>query len=106
MVSNIPGPTVPLYMRGCPLKATYPVVPLADRHAVSVGMTTFHGQACFGVYADRQALPDVGALAHDIDQAIAELMEGIDDAGRESPTARESNGKALDPVQNGAAALI
>jgi len=37
----------------CPLRATYPVVPLADRHAVSVGMTTVHGQACFGVYADR-----------------------------------------------------
>jgi WS/DGAT/MGAT family acyltransferase len=76
VVSNIPGPSVPLYMLGCPLEATYPVVPLADRHALSVGMTTVRDQACFGVYADRETLPDVDGLAHDIDEAIAELLAG------------------------------
>ncbi len=74
VVSNIPGPTVPMYMLGCQLQAAYPVVPLAEHHAVSVGMTTVHDQACFGVYADRQALPDVDTLAHDIDDAITELL--------------------------------
>jgi diacylglycerol O-acyltransferase / wax synthase len=74
VVSNIPGPTVPMYMLGCPLQATYPVVPLADNHTVSVGMTTIHDQACFGVYADRQALPDVDMLARDIDREITELL--------------------------------
>ena len=74
VVSNIPGPTAPTYMLGCPLQAAYPVVPLADQHAVSVGMTTVHDQACFGVYADREALPDVDILARDIDEAITELL--------------------------------
>jgi WS/DGAT/MGAT family acyltransferase len=74
VVSNIPGPSEPLYMLGCPLQATYPVVPLADRHALSVGMTTISDRACFGVYADRETLPDAGVLAHDIDEAIAELL--------------------------------
>jgi diacylglycerol O-acyltransferase len=74
VVSNIPGPTGDLYMLGCPLQATYPVVPLADRHAVSIGMTTVHDQACFGVYADRETLPDAGTLAHDINDAIEELL--------------------------------
>jgi hypothetical protein len=37
-------------------------------------MTTVHDQACFGVYADREALPDVDMLAHDIDDAITELL--------------------------------
>ncbi len=76
VVSNIPGPPGPLYMLGCPLKATYPVVPLADRHAVSVGMTTVHDQACFGVYADRETMPDADTLADDIDDAIDELLAG------------------------------
>jgi diacylglycerol O-acyltransferase / wax synthase len=76
VVSNIPGPPVPMYMLGCPLEAAYPMVPLADHHAVSVGMTTVHDQACFGVYADRQALPDVELLARDIDDAITELLTG------------------------------
>jgi len=74
VVSNIPGPNVPMYMLGCPLEATYPTVPLADNHAVSVGMTTIHDQACFGVYVDRQAMPDADMLARDIDQEISELL--------------------------------
>jgi len=76
VVSNIPGPTEPLYMLGCPLTATYPVVPLADRHALSVGMTTVRDLACFGVYADRETLPDADMLAQDIDHAIGELLAG------------------------------
>jgi diacylglycerol O-acyltransferase / wax synthase len=76
VVSNIPGPPEPLYMLGCPLEATYPVVPLADRHALSVGMTTVRDRACFGIYVDRETLPDAGLLARDIDDAIAELLSG------------------------------
>ncbi|HXB66233.1 MAG TPA: wax ester/triacylglycerol synthase family O-acyltransferase [Solirubrobacteraceae bacterium] len=76
VVSNIPGPPLPMYMRGCPLQAIYPVVPLADRHTVSVGMTTVGERACFGVYADREALPDADALARHIDEAVGELLAG------------------------------
>jgi hypothetical protein len=74
VVSNIPGPTEPMYLLGCPLEATYPVVPLADQHAVSIGMTSIGERACFGVYADREVLPDAGALAGDIDNALTELL--------------------------------
>jgi hypothetical protein len=74
VVSNIPGPAVPMYMLGCPLQAAYPVVPLADHHVVSVGLLTVNDQACFGVYVDRQALPDADMLARDIDGAITELL--------------------------------
>jgi WS/DGAT C-terminal domain len=75
----------PLYMLGWPLKATYPVVPLADRHAVSIGMTTIRDQACFGVYADRESLPDAGILARDIDQAITELLASASPAHQAPP---------------------
>jgi len=78
VVSNIPGPAAPMYMLGCPLQAVYPMVPLADNHALSVGMITINDQACFGVYADREALPDVNTLAQDIDDAVAELLAGTD----------------------------
>jgi diacylglycerol O-acyltransferase len=75
VVSNIPGPTQPLYMLGCRLTHAYPVVPLAEGHALSIGMTTVQGEACLGVYADRQALPDVDRLAGHLDSAIDELLE-------------------------------
>jgi diacylglycerol O-acyltransferase len=74
-VSNIPGPPETLYMAGCPLAETYPVVPLADRHALSIGMTTVRDQAFFGLYADREALPDVDELGAQLDISVDELLE-------------------------------
>jgi diacylglycerol O-acyltransferase len=77
VVSNIPGPAQPMYMLGCPLEAAYPVVPLADRHALSVGMTSVRDRACFGIYTDREAVPDAGHFARDVDAAISELLAGV-----------------------------
>lgn len=74
-ISNIPGPQQPLYMLGCRLESAYPVVPLADRHALSIGLHTSGGGAFFGLYADREALPDSESLARDIDESIDELVE-------------------------------
>jgi WS/DGAT/MGAT family acyltransferase len=74
VVSNIPGPPVPLYMLGCRLEEVYPVVPLADEHAVSIGLTTVDDQAFFGVYADREALPDADELASAIAESVDELL--------------------------------
>jgi diacylglycerol O-acyltransferase / wax synthase len=76
VVSNIPGPSVPMYMLGCKLGAVYPMVPLADQHALSIGMISVNDQACFGLYADREALPDVDAVAGYIDVAVEELLDG------------------------------
>ncbi|HEY3191844.1 MAG TPA: wax ester/triacylglycerol synthase family O-acyltransferase [Solirubrobacterales bacterium] len=74
-VSNIPGPHEPMYMLGCELEAAYPVVPIADRHAVSVGMTTIRDRACFGLYAASESLPDSDRLAEAVDASIDELLE-------------------------------
>jgi diacylglycerol O-acyltransferase len=74
-VSNIPGPRQPLYMRGCPLVEAYPVVPIADRHALSIGMTTIRDGAFFGLYADPESLPEVGELAVHIGSSIDALLE-------------------------------
>jgi diacylglycerol O-acyltransferase len=74
VVSNIPGPPVPLYMLGCKLEEVYPVVPLADEHAVSIGLNTVDDQAFFGIYADREALPDADELAMAIAESVDELL--------------------------------
>ncbi len=74
-VSNIPGPSQPLYMHGCPLAEAYPVVPIPERHALSIGVTTVGEDAFFGLYADPESLPGVDGLADEIDLAIDELAE-------------------------------
>ena len=75
VVSNIPGPPEPMWMLGCRLRETYPVVPLADRHALSIGFTTVAGGAFFGIYADRDAAPDAELLRDDIGDALDELAK-------------------------------
>lgn len=74
-ISNIPGPPQPLYMLGCRLEKAYPVVPLADRHALAIGMHTNGGRAFFGIHADREALPDSDHLAADIAAELDELVD-------------------------------
>jgi diacylglycerol O-acyltransferase / wax synthase len=74
-VSNIPGPREPMYMCGCELEAAYPVVPIADEHALSIGMTTIGDNCCFGLYAASEMLPDSDRLAEEVDRSIDELLE-------------------------------
>jgi diacylglycerol O-acyltransferase len=73
-VSNIPGPREPMYMLGCELEEVYPVVPVSDAHAVSIGLTTIKDRAFFGIYADCQSLPDADLLARGIGESIDELL--------------------------------
>ena len=72
-ISNIPGPTVPLYMLGARLEEAYPVVPLSEDHALSVGVFGYEEHAHFGFYADPGALPDVRELPAAIEAEISAL---------------------------------
>jgi diacylglycerol O-acyltransferase / wax synthase len=75
VVSNIPGPREPLWMRGCPLREVYPIVPIADGHALSIGVTTLEDEMFFGLYADRKLMPDTDRLAKHIGDEIDLLLE-------------------------------
>ena len=72
-VSNVPGPPVPLYMLGAELLEAHPVVPLAERHALSVGIFTHLEKLHFGLYADPEAFPQVSDLPRALETALCEL---------------------------------
>jgi diacylglycerol O-acyltransferase len=74
-ISNIPGPNVPLYLMGCEVRRAYPIVPLTEGHGISIGMTTIHERACFGIYAQAELAADAERIARGIDEAIDELLE-------------------------------
>jgi diacylglycerol O-acyltransferase len=73
-ISSIPGPAVTRYMLGCRLREVHSAVPLAERHALSIGVVMVAGQACFGIYADAETLPDADALREDLDASFDELL--------------------------------
>jgi uncharacterized protein DUF1298 len=63
-----------MWMHGCRLEGAHPVIPLSDRHAMSIGLTTIGDGAHFGIYADRKRIPDADLVANRIDLAIDELL--------------------------------
>jgi WS/DGAT/MGAT family acyltransferase len=99
VVSNIPGPGVPLWLHGCLLQQAYPVVPLAAEHALSIGVTTVRDAACFGFYADRKALPDASDLPDRVDAAIEELLR-VTGGPRLRPVPPPAAGWSREPALN------
>ena len=75
VVSNVPGPQQPLYAGPARMLAAYPVVPLAKGQALSIGVTSYDGRVCYGLNADRDAMPDLDVIAQCLEDALAELSE-------------------------------
>jgi diacylglycerol O-acyltransferase len=75
VVTNVPGPQVPLYAAGSRMLEVFPVVPLARGQGLSIGMTSYDGHVYVGLNADRDSVGDVDVLADLIEQEVAELVE-------------------------------
>ena len=75
VVSNVPGPQVPLYIGGARLVAAYPVMPLAPKVGLSVAVTSLAGTLAFGFTGDWDTVPDVEVLAGGLDESIEELTK-------------------------------
>jgi diacylglycerol O-acyltransferase len=73
-VSSVPGPAVTRYLRGRRLDTVHPSVPLAGRHALSIGVVTVAGNACVGITADPDTLPDADELSEHLSAAFDELL--------------------------------
>jgi diacylglycerol O-acyltransferase / wax synthase len=73
-ISNIPGPRVPLYMLGAELIESHPVVPIAEGHALSIGVFTHMDNLHFGLYADPDAFAQVDDLPQALDTSLRELL--------------------------------
>ena len=76
VVTNVPGPQVPLYLLGRRLRALYPVVPITGRQALGIAVMSYDGRLGFGLLADYDALPDVDVLATELRAAIDALAAG------------------------------
>jgi len=72
-VSNVPGPRVPVFLRGCELMEAAPVIPLSDGHALSIGIFTYRDGVTFSVYADPVALPEAEVFPAALNAAVLEL---------------------------------
>ena len=75
IVTNIPGPDAPLYLRGSRLRAAYPQVPLFEHQGLGIAVFSVDGRLCFGFHADPGVLPDLAPLVEATRAAFTELCQ-------------------------------
>lgn len=74
VITNVPGPQRPLYAAGSRMLAAYPCVPLTQNQALSMGLISYDGGVYLGLYADRDALPDLDVLVTCLQESAEELL--------------------------------
>jgi WS/DGAT/MGAT family acyltransferase len=74
IVTNIPGPQMPLYVLGRQLEDLFPVAFLPKGHALAIAIMSYNGGLDYGLLGDYDALPDIDLIAEGIEEALAELL--------------------------------
>ncbi len=86
IVTNVPGPQLPLYVCGREMQDAFPVAFLPERHALAVAIMSYNGAINFGLLGDLDALPDIDLIAQRIGDELATLValagERLAPAGR------------------------
>lgn len=97
-ISNVPGPTVPLYMAGAKMLTNYPTSIVVHGVALNITVQTYNESLEFGLIACGRAMPEVAELARHVQAAFDEfqaLPATVDAPPAAAPTAKPSPQKAV-----------
>lgn len=98
IVTNVPGPQIPLYVLGRELQDVFPVAFLPAKHALAVAIMSYNGAINFGLLADYEALEDAERIGEAIAGAVEELVEA---AAAEAPSPRPRRASAAETEARG-----
>ena len=74
VISNVPGPPVPLYMAGARMLSNYPTSIVVHGLALNITVQSYDQSLDFGLIADAAAMPDVDELAEAIRIVYDDLL--------------------------------
>jgi WS/DGAT/MGAT family acyltransferase len=74
VVSNVPGPQLPLYFLGSEVKAMYPLGPIFHGSGLNITVMSLNGKLDVGIVSCPELLPDLWDLADDFEVALEELL--------------------------------
>ena len=76
-ISNVPGPSQPLYIAGHQVLATYPVSAIMHGQGLNITVISYLGGLHFGLIADRALVPDLDVLAEYLAEELEELAAQV-----------------------------
>ena len=95
VVTNVPGPQMPLFLLGRRAVDPFPMVPLAKNQGLGIAVMSYDGRMNFGLVGDFDALSDIDDLADDLHASLAELAGA---AGVTLTERTEEGGRASAPA--------
>ncbi len=78
VISNVPGPPMPLYFAGAQLTALYPLGPIFDGAALNITVLSYMDDVDWGFIANPDTVPALWDLAHAVPEALAELKKAAE----------------------------
>jgi len=85
IVSNVPGPDVPLFLAGARMTSLHPIGPIVEGVGVNMTVFSYLDSVHVGVQACRDLVPDVDVLARAMEEALVELVAEVDRRARPVP---------------------
>jgi len=75
IVSNVPGPQIPMYLAGAKLTHQYGLAPLSNGMGLFIATPSYNGTMSFCVTSDRNIMPDVEFFRQCIEKAFQLLRD-------------------------------
>jgi len=75
VVTNVPGPPIPLYLLGCRALNMQPLVPLFPGVGIGLALLSYNGTLFWGFLADYDLVPDLDRFVDDVRDSRAALEE-------------------------------
>jgi WS/DGAT/MGAT family acyltransferase len=83
VVSNAPGPPVPMYLAGTRLLELFPMMPTMGNLTLVVAVLSYAGQLNLTAVADRDGCPDLEVFAQGVRSALDDLARSVPGPGAE-----------------------
>lgn len=77
VITNIPGPPVPLYLLGSRVLRTYPYVEVIDDEGLTIAVVSYDDHLFFGITSDRDVMPDLRLVAEGIEKELLTLADAV-----------------------------
>jgi diacylglycerol O-acyltransferase / wax synthase len=74
-ISNVPGPSVPLYLGGARQRAQFPVSGVLDGIGINITVMSYQDSLEFGIVVDREQLDDPWTVLDALREGLDELRE-------------------------------